>query len=84
MTGRVHNNPAEMRRGGIYLIGCTGFAIIGLTAYFGLQTDLNHPERGGQGRGTIFSRWYSKGVPQATRLIDIRIPADGWVEAADY
>ena len=80
----LHNNPSEMRRGGLYLIGCTGFAIAGQGAYFGIQTDVNDPARGDQGRGAIFSRWYDHNEPWPVRHADTRIPADGWIEAGDY
>jgi len=85
ITVTSHNDPAVMRRGGLYLIGCTGFAISGQGAYFGLQTDVNDPKRGNQGRGAIFSRWYEDGdVPWPVRKADSRTPSDGWVEAGDY
>lgn len=84
ITITSHNDPAVMRRGGLYLIGCTGFAISGEGAYFGIQTDVNDPARGGQGRGAIFSRWYENNEPWPVRKADTRIPEDGWIEAGDY
>ena len=84
MSVTVHNDPEEMPRGGIYLIGCSGFAVSGNLTYFGLQTNVHHPWRGGQGRGAIFSRWYSNGETRRTRLADTRVTPDGWVEASDY
>lgn len=52
-------------------IGDVGF-------YFGIQTDVFHPEKGGQGKGLIFSRWKTRD------LADARPASDGWVQSAGY
>ena len=80
----LHNDPEPMPRGGLYLIGCTGFAIGGQGAYFGLQTDVNDPGRGGQGRGAIFSRWYDRNEARNVRVADTRASDGGWIESGDY
>ena len=83
-----HNDPGLMQRGGLYLIGCTGFEIAGHGAYFGIQTDVGNPARPGgrydQGRGAIFSRWYDFNEPRSVRLADTRTPDGGWTESGDY
>ena len=74
----IHNN-IELRRGrGLYLIGCTALSIAGNTLYFGLQTDVKIPGRGGQGKGAIFSRWNERDLSYS------RVPADGWTESGGY
>lgn len=77
-----------MPRGGLYLIGCTGFAIGGQGTYFGIQTNVGNPAMPGgtydQGRGAIFSRWYDSNETHPVRLADTRIPDTGWIEAGDY
>jgi len=71
----IHNDLST--RPGIYFqmyqgeIGKVGF-------YFGLQTDVYQPERGGQGKGLIFSRWKTRD------LADVRVAAGGWSQSAGY
>src|SRR5437667_1662901 len=46
--------------------------------YFGLQTDVYEPNRGGRGKGLIFSRWKTRD------LADVRPASDGWAQSAGY
>src|SRR2546425_1201416 len=50
----------------------------GLGFYLGLQTDVYQPNRGGQGKGLIFSRWKTRD------LADVRPASDGWTQSAGY
>lgn len=52
-------------------IGSTGF-------YFGLQTNVSDPERGGRGKGILFSRW---GTRDSANL---RAVPGGWTQSAGY
>jgi len=79
-----HNDLEFRGSHGLYFIACTAFAIGGDGAYFGLQTDVNDPERGSLGKGAIFSRWYENNEPAEVRLADTKIPAGGWTESGDY
>lgn len=71
----IHNDLET--RPGMYFqiyqgqVGDVGF-------YFGLQTDVYQPDRGGQGKGLIFSRWKTRD------LADARAASDGWVQSAGY
>ena len=62
---------------GIYLqfyqgkIGDAGF-------YFGLQTDVHEPGKGGRGKGILFSRWGTRD------LANVRPVSNGWVQSAGY
>ena len=82
----VHNDIDLRRPYGLYLIGCSPFAIGDAVAYFGLQTDVQHLGvlRGSSGKGAIFSRWYANNETADVRLADTRIPEDGWTEAGGY
>jgi len=52
-------------------IGDTGF-------YFGLQTNIFHPSKGGMGKGILYSRWGTRD------LADVRTVTDGWAQSAGY
>lgn len=52
-------------------IGDVGF-------YFGLQTDVYEPDKGGRGKGLIFSRWKTRD------LADVRVATGGWAQSAGY
>ena len=79
-----HNNVHLRGNYGLYFIACATFSIGGDGAYFGLQTDVGHPARGGMGKGAIFSRWYRNNETAETRLEDTRFPLGGWTESGDY
>ena len=74
----IHNDIELRGDLGLYVIGCTGSSIAGNTFYFGLQTDVRVPGRGGQGKGAIFSRWNERDLSYS------RVPADGWTESGGY
>lgn len=52
-------------------IGDAGF-------YFGLQTDVHHPGKGGQGKGILFSRWGTRD------LADTRAVSGGWTQSSGH
>ena len=82
----LHNDIDFTRPHGLYLIGCSPFAIGDADAYFGLQTDVQHLglPTGSAGKGVIFSRWYADNESLTVRLADTRIAEDGWTEAGSY
>jgi hypothetical protein len=49
-----------------------------IASYYGLQTDIEKPGFGGQGKGLLFSRW---GKCSST---DARREPDGWLEVSDH
>ena len=80
----IENNIEMAGRNGLYLMGCSDGWVGGTVFYFGLQTNVSHPEEGYKGKGAIFSRWYDDNEPRERRLADTRIPAAGWTESGDY
>ncbi len=85
VTVNIHNDIEYRGRNGLYLIACASFAIGDNLSYFGLQTDVKDPERGGsQGKGAIFSRWYGENKPWPARQQDVRAAEGSWIEAGDY
>ena len=79
----IHNDPGSLshisQRNGLYLMVCQG-SISGHDFYFGLQTNTRDPQRGGRGRGAIFSRWGERDLSYA-RIADAN---EGWTESAGY
>ena len=62
VTVDIHNDILYRGNNGLYLIGCTAFAIGDNGAYFGLQTDVNTGPQGGWrsiGKGGIFWELYT-------------------------
>ena len=84
VTVNIHNDIDYRSSNGLYLIACTAFYIGENLAYFGLQTNVNHPVRGALGKGAIFSRWYEENKDWPERKKDAGIPDAGWVAARDH
>ena len=75
---RIHNNIAYRESHGLFLMVCGALYINNVPAYFGIQTDVGDPLRGGVGKGAIFSRWETRD------LDDTRTSVEGWTESAGY
>lgn len=72
----VHGDPGTDV--GEYLAPFSGY-IDGSQFYFGLQTDIQHPESGvGTGKGLIFSTWWS------FDKADIRVANDGFFQLGTH
>lgn len=71
----IHDDPGEDV--GLYLVPYHS-RIDGTGFYYGIQTDVHHPEQGTTGKGLIFSRW-------GTRDLDeVRVAGDGFSQSAGY
>ena len=76
----IHNDVADFSdRHGLYLMLCYS-SISDVRFYFGLQTDVYQPERGGRGKGLIFSRWETRDLANA-RISD---PEEGWTQSSGH
>jgi hypothetical protein len=71
----IHND-VEARPGMYFQMYQGRIGEVGI--YFGLQTDVFEPGKGGQGKGLIFSRWKTRD------LADTRAVSDGWAQSAGY
>ncbi len=72
----IHTDPGTSV--GEYLAPFSG-AIDGSQFYFGLQTDIQHPDSGeGTGKGLIFSTWWSFDAA------DIRVADDGFFQLGTH
>ena len=77
----IRNDPGNFSGDyGLYLMVCFG-SISNHKFYFGLQTNVNDPDRrGGRGKGLIFSRWDERD-PNFVRVAG---EGDGWYESSGY
>ena len=76
----IHNDPGDFSDDhGLYLMLCHS-SISDVEFYFGLQTDVYDPDRGGRGKGLIFSRWKTRDLANA-RVAD---PKEGWTDSSGH
>ena len=76
----IHNDPGDFSdKHGLYLMLCYSF-LSDVGFYFGLQTDVNEPGKGGRGKGLIISRWETRDLAKA-RVADA---AEGWTESSGH
>ena len=76
----IHSDPGDFSDDqGLYLMLCHS-SISDVGFYFGLQTDVHDPERGGRGKGLIFSRWKTRDLANA-RVAD---PEEGWTQSSGH
>ncbi len=69
------HSPMTIKPGIYFQLYDARFAYPGGTtgAYFGLQTNVEKPGSGGQGKGLLFSRWETRS------LDDVRCEPGGWL-----
>ena len=72
---RCHTDPGT--EVGLYYAPWNG-SIDGQMFYFGVQTDVHHPENGSTGKGWIFSTWWT------FDLADTRVPDNGFVQQGTH
>ena len=70
-----HNDPGSQV--GIYYAPWNGY-IDDQMFYFGVQTDVHHPDGFSTGKGWIFSTWWT------FELSDTRVPPDGFVQQGTH
>lgn len=74
----LHSDPGSFSdQHGLYLMLCYS-QLADVDYYFGLQTQVHDPARGGRGKGLIFSRWKTRD------LSNTRATPEGWTESSGH